>query len=99
MDVEHPVSRAIRAAALRNGNSLTALAARLGVRVRRQNVEYWMRTGRVPEKYAASIERESQVHRWEMFPSTWHIVWPELVGVDGAPPAPRASNEEATDAA
>lgn len=36
---------------------------------------------------AALIERASnqKVRRWESNPEDWHITWPELVGVKGAP--------------
>lgn len=34
------------------------------------------------------IERESgsAVPRWDLRPSDWHLIWPELIGADGAPP-------------
>lgn len=97
MDSQDSVRRAIKAAAMRNGGSLSALAVRLGGCIKRQNVEYWMRTGRLPEKFAAGIERESEVARWEMFPSTWHLVWPELINAEGAPAVP--GQQEVRDAA
>lgn len=28
---------------------------------------------------------ELQVRRWDLRPSDWHLIWPELIGVDGAP--------------
>lgn len=36
------------------------------------------------------IERESgsAVPRWDLRPSDWHLIWPELIGADGAPPVP-----------
>ena len=34
-----------------------------------------------------SIELATQgaVRRWDLRPTDWHRIWPELVGVDGAP--------------
>lgn len=39
-----------------------------------------------PEE-AVRIERESgmQVRRWHLRPADWHRIWPELIGIDGAP--------------
>lgn len=36
---------------------------------------------------AVNVERETgaQVRRWEMRPLDWHLIWPELVGAEGAP--------------
>lgn len=44
-----------------------------------------------PER-ASAIERATskQVMRWDVRPSDWHQIWPELVGADGAPPVPQA---------
>lgn len=46
---------------------------------------------------AACIERQSAgvVRRWDLRPDDWHRVWPELVGVEGAPPVPAESKEVA----
>lgn len=43
---------------------------------------------RVPSpKYCVAIERATQgaVRRWDMRPDDWREIWPELVGVPGAP--------------
>lgn len=33
-------------------------------------------------------ERHSHgaARRWDLRPEDWHLIWPELVGADGAPP-------------
>lgn len=31
---------------------------------------------------------DPQMLLWDLRPNDWHIVWPELVGTEGAPPAP-----------
>lgn len=36
---------------------------------------------------AVNVERESGgvVRRWEARPDDWHLIWPELIGAEGAP--------------
>jgi DNA-binding transcriptional regulator YdaS (Cro superfamily) len=38
-------------------------------------------------EFAAELERLSggRVRRWQMFPAAWPLIWPELVGTEGAP--------------
>jgi DNA-binding transcriptional regulator YdaS (Cro superfamily) len=38
-------------------------------------------------EYAVAIERETggAVSRWDLRPSDWHLIWPELIGKKGAP--------------
>lgn len=47
----------------------------------------------VPTDRCAPLERltELKVRRWHLRPLDWHEIWPELVGVDGAPSVPRES--------
>lgn len=47
-------------------------------------------TGRrnVPVAKGAIVEAELGIPRWEMWPDDWHRIWPELIGIDGAPPVP-----------
>lgn len=51
----------------------------------------------VPVDRAADFEAASdrQVRRWHMFPETWHRIWPELVGTEGAPPVTAEQQEAA----
>jgi DNA-binding transcriptional regulator YdaS (Cro superfamily) len=28
------------------------------------------------------------VRRWDLRPADWHLIWPELIGADGAPAVP-----------
>jgi DNA-binding transcriptional regulator YdaS (Cro superfamily) len=79
-------------------NKPAELARRIGSGVVRQNVEYWVRTGRVPVERCAAIERASDftVRRWDLRPTDWHQIWPELIGVEGAPTVPA---DEVRDAA
>jgi DNA-binding transcriptional regulator YdaS (Cro superfamily) len=47
------------------------------------------------------IERESdlELRRWNLRPRDWHLIWPELIGIDGAPPLPEPANDEHAKAA
>jgi DNA-binding transcriptional regulator YdaS (Cro superfamily) len=38
------------------------------------------------------IERESgrELRRWDLRPKDWDLIWPELIGAEGAPPLPKA---------
>ena len=40
-------------------------------------------------RQAAALERRSagRVRRWHVC-RDWHLIWPELIGADGAPPIP-----------
>jgi DNA-binding transcriptional regulator YdaS (Cro superfamily) len=54
--------------------------------VSRATVYFWLK-GREPEpKTCVVIERLAGVRRWLLRPSDWHLIWPELVGAEGAPP-------------
>jgi DNA-binding transcriptional regulator YdaS (Cro superfamily) len=48
---------------------------------------------------AVLIERatDRQVMRWDLRPTDWHRIWPELIGAEGAPAVP--SQQEAQRAA
>lgn len=72
------------------------LAERCGVG---QQYLYQCITGRRamrPEE-AVRVERESgkRLRRWDLRPSDWHRIWPELVGTEGAPPVPDPQPEKA----
>lgn len=49
--------------------------------------------GREPSpQMCVVIERESErrVRRWSLRPNDWHLIWPELIGTEGAPDVPAA---------
>lgn len=75
-----------------------ALAAELGID---PLYLYQLLTGRreMEPKAAVRLEARSgqRLRRWHLRAKTWHEVWPELIGADGAPPAP--STEGVRDAA
>ena len=64
----------------------SALAAALGLK--QQHVWNWLnRDQRVPPEHCAAIETATggAVRRWDLRPSDWHRIWPELIGAEGAP--------------
>lgn len=50
----------------------------------------------VPAALCPRIEVETsfEVRRWEMRPDDWHLIWPELVGTEGAPSTPTERVEQ-----
>lgn len=73
---------------LRRGQS-AALADTLGYA--RPLISQWAHGVRaVPVMAALDIERYTQgaVMRWDLRPTDWHLIWPELIGVAGAPSVP-----------
>ena len=67
----------------------------LGFEKRKTQAE--LGTDVVFERLAVAIERatDGAVRRWDLRPDDWHRIWPELVGMDGAPPVPEAEAREA----
>lgn len=75
-----PLERAIEAA-----GGVGALARAINVAPSAPSM--WKSRGRVPAEHCSGIELASgnAVRRWELRPEDWHRIWPELVGIDGAP--------------
>lgn len=50
-----------------------------------RNASYGQRP--LSPEVCVALERESgqRVRRWESRPIDWHRIWPELIGVEGAP--------------
>lgn len=44
---------------------------------------------RVPAERCALLEKSTGVMRWEMRPSDWGDIWPELIGRPNAPAWPK----------
>lgn len=91
------LNRAIEAA-----GGVSKLAVAIGEQ--QNTVSNWRSRGRVPVPPCARIERATGVRRWEFRPDDWHEIWPELIGVEGAPAVPTTSafgglDEAATSAA
>lgn len=65
------------------------LAEKAGVN---EQTLYQSLTGRGGFKPAecVRIERatDNELRRWDLRPNDWHLNWPELIGIEGAPPIP-----------
>lgn len=76
-----------------NPRSGAELAREIGAHA--PNVFAWASGRRpVPPRYAVLIERsetaQGLVRRWDLRPQDWWVLWPELIGTDGAPKVPEA---------
>jgi DNA-binding transcriptional regulator YdaS (Cro superfamily) len=60
-------------------------------------VTQWARCKPVSAERCVPIEgfTEGAVRRWDLRPFDWHLVWPELIGAEGAPPVPEAIEKAA----
>lgn len=49
-----------------------------------------------PEK-CVRIEKDTELElrRWDLRPKDWHLIWPELIGADGAPEVPAEPEKQA----
>ena len=67
-----------------------ALAAAVGVK--QQHVWNWLNRGDAtpPTDHCTAIEQATDraVMRWDLRPGDWWKIWPELIGLPGAPSAP-----------
>jgi len=68
------------------------LAELLGVSA--QVVSNWKSRGAVPFDRCVGIERLTGVRRWDLRPDDWMLMWPELIGAEGAPPIPEPTEPE-----
>jgi DNA-binding transcriptional regulator YdaS (Cro superfamily) len=84
-------SEVIREAIDRIG--LTVLAGQLGESI--QVVSNWRLRGSVPANRCVAFERATGVPRSTLRPKDWRDYWPELVGTEGAPPAPQELRDAA----
>lgn len=71
--------------------------------VKPPSVSEWRKSGVFPADklvlVACRLEKKQVATRFELFPTTWHRIWPDLIGVEGAPPIPAANDQESRDAA
>lgn len=72
--------------------SPTRFAAEMDDGTSRQNVEHWLRAGRVPAEHCRRAAEIGNVDLWDLRPTDWHLIWPELTKAKGAPkPAQQAA--------
>lgn len=75
----------------------TTAAARL-LNIKPPSVHEWRQKGipdgRMPE-IAPLVEAASggRWKRWDLLPTTWHRIWPELIGAPGAPAVPEPAEK------
>jgi DNA-binding transcriptional regulator YdaS (Cro superfamily) len=69
--------------------SIAELRTRIGVKSDMQ-IRQWRHgyAGRQPSpQLAVALEQATggMVRRWDSRPDDWHLIWPELIGAEGAP--------------
>lgn len=67
---------------------MSAFALRLGITPIYLSQLAARQDGRLPSpELSVRIEAESDrvVRRWHLRPDDWHLIWPELIGTEGAP--------------
>lgn len=77
-----------------------ALAQRLGTSIgHMNNVAYEQRVASAALTRQIAIESRREVAEWDLRPHDWFLIWPELVGTNGAPravgrgaPTPRSAD-------
>lgn len=81
-----------------NRGGAVKVAAALGISV--QRLCNWMDRG-VPLEMCAAVEMAlgGAVRRWDLRPHDWHLIWPELIGAEGAPAAPTTASPAEREAA
>lgn len=75
------------------GFPISRIADELGESI--QTVSNWRGRG-VPVEKCSALESATTgaVKRWHMRPDDWHRIWPELIGQEGAPAIPEATQAQ-----
>lgn len=82
-------------AALRHFQTQAALAKALGYDDQR-GIAPWVRGDRpLPPHLCVRLDQETNGHvpRWMSRPDDWHLIWPELIGTEGAPEVPTSAEQ------
>jgi len=62
--------------------------------VKPPSVSEWRKAQRIPDdkliRLAPILQSRGIAPRWVLFPKDWYLIWPELVGTEGAPVIPQA---------
>lgn len=78
----------------------TTAVARL-LDIKPPSVHEWRAKGAIPESRLLQLAPALEVasggkwSRWTLFPATWHRIWPELIGREGAPSVPQPAEKVA----
>lgn len=59
------------------------------------NIAYGGRTASAALARQLEIETNASVRRWDLRPTDWHRIWPELIATEGAPAVPAESEAQA----
>lgn len=60
-----------------------------------RNAIYSKGAKRLSPAVCSALHLRHGIPRWHMRPEDWHLIWPELIGADGAPPAQEADEAKA----
>jgi DNA-binding transcriptional regulator YdaS (Cro superfamily) len=52
------------------------------------NVAYGARVASAALARQIALRTAREVAEWDLRPADWHLIWPELIGADGAPSMP-----------
>lgn len=63
------------------------------------NVAYEQRIASAALARQIALVTANEVQVWDLRPDDWHLIWPELIGAEGAPALPADEPQEARNAA
>lgn len=85
---------AIQRAVVFFDGSPTKVAAALAGDVKRQHVEHWIKSGRVPAEHVPALADLTGIPLWEFREHDWYRIWPMVIGTPGAPEVPKTEAEQ-----
>lgn len=94
-----PRPSAVQQALDKFDGSPTKMAAAIGGDVKRQHIEHWLKSGRVPPEHCPAVSDLTGVALWDLRPDDWYRIWPMVIDKKGAPDVPAESSKETTTAA
>lgn len=54
-----------------------------------------LKTPHASRAFAIELATGGAVKRWDLRPNDWHLIWPQLIGQEGAPAVPEAAQARA----
>lgn len=78
--------------------TVSELATAIGIKNQAQ-IRQWQHgyANRIPgPENCVAMEQVTNgaIRRWDLRPNDWHLIWPELIGNEGAPEVPVKENSE-----